>query len=149
MCVSLFKFKTTHETPRGFFFVLKSLEEGTEHLMKHLFLVGLGLLGHALYVAFSMQEALQAHHHSASGGLAFVQTITGASSSQNGGASLPLWVVMEVLVGFVLAIIGYVTQAKLQTVRLSDHQATMRYEHAVFTDFIHFNHRGAVVSARQ
>lgn len=118
--------------------------------MKVLFFIGLALLGHAIYAAYSMQDALQAHHHAAGGGIAFVQTLTGAPSSASGAASLPLWIVVEVLLGFALALVGYIQQTKLQTVRLSDSQATMRYEHAAYTqDFFHFNHRGAVVAARQ
>lgn len=120
--------------------------------MKLLFYAGLVLLSHATYVAFSMQDALQAHHHGAGGGLAFVQTLTGAPATVSNnaeGASLPLWVVVEVLIGFVLALLGYVMGTKLQSVRLADQQATMRYEHAIYTtDFFHFNHRGAVVAAR-
>ncbi|CUG91626.1 magnesium transporter, putative [Bodo saltans] len=116
--------------------------------MKILFYIGLALLGHSIYAAFSMQDALQAHHHGAGGGLAFVQTLTGATTQT--GASLPLWIAVEVLLGFALALVGYIAGTKLHMARLSDTQAMLRYENAVYTqDFFHFNHRGAVVSARQ
>lgn len=117
--------------------------------MRLVFVGGLALLGHAFHAAFSMQEALQAHHHAPGGGLAFLPSLGSLpSGSESSGASLPVWIVLEVIVGFILALIGYVAGTKLNKIRLSDHQSEMRYEHAVYTDFIHFNHRGAVVSSR-
>lgn len=114
--------------------------------MKPVFLIGAALLAHAFYAALSMQEALQAHHHGASSTLKPLD-LTSSTLAE----SLPLWIIVEVIIGMVLAMLGYIAQAQLQKIRMQDHQVDMRYEQCTYTgtDFVHFNHRGAVVSSKQ
>lgn len=105
------------------------------------FYLGLAMLVHAVYMAYSIREQLQARHH----GRSYVPAV------EFGGLSMPVTTMMvpiavEVLAGTVLGIVGFVQRNKMQKARLSDVTSTLRYDHQLNTGigFIHFNHRGTI-----
>jgi membrane magnesium transporter 1 len=106
------------------------------------FYLGVAMLVHSVYMAFSIREHLQTLHHGGS----YVPAVNFA------GLSMPVTTMMvpialEVLIGTVIGIVGFVQCNKLQKARLSDVTRYLRYDHQLNTGvgFIHFNHRGTVV----
>jgi hypothetical protein len=77
------------------------------------------------------------------------QTIS--SEHSESAASLPLYAVVEVLVGLAAVITGSLQSAKLQKIRRQDYSSQHRYDEAVYSgpDFIHFNTRGAAAARRR
>lgn len=100
-------------------------------------LVGAVLLMHAAFSAYMMREGLQAHHHHHGGD----SSIEGAK-----GHRLPLWLSIEVVAGFVLAVLGILYPKRFGSVLRCDTTQHFRYEHSTFTgyEFAAFNHRGIV-----
>lgn len=103
------------------------------------FYAGCIVLAHALYVALSAKENLQAWHH----GHSYVPALS------LGGVSLPtsaviLVIIVETVVGVLTAMFGAVGRAELQPARLSETTKYDRYDRSMFTGvgFTHFNHRG-------
>ncbi|KPA82281.1 hypothetical protein ABB37_03389 [Leptomonas pyrrhocoris] len=106
-----------------------------------IFYLGVLMLVHAVYMAYSIREQLQSLHH----GRSYVPAVN------FGGLSLPVTTMMipitvEVLAGTVMGIVGFVQRNKLHKARLSDVTRYMRYDHQLNTGvgFVHFNHRGTV-----
>lgn len=106
-----------------------------------IFYVGIVMLAHAVYMAYSIREQLQALHH----GRSYVPAV------DFGGLSMPVTTMMipiaiEVLIGTVMGIVGFVQRNQMQKARLSDVTKYLRYDHQLNTGigFVHFNHRGTV-----
>lgn len=105
------------------------------------FYLGIAMLVHAVYMAYSIREQLQALHL----GRAYVPAV------EFGGLSMPVTtmlipIAVEVLAGMVMGIIGFVQRNKMQKARLSDVTKLLRYDHQLNTGvgFVHFNHRGTI-----
>lgn len=129
--------------------------------MKYALYVGLGLLAHSVFLALQMQSELQAHHHGASANqripLPILFPATGAPDSTTTtervvgnadvGAPVPWYIVLELLIGFLLAALGYISARRFYPIRLKDHQESMRYEHVMCTgpDFVQF-HSGRMMA---
>ncbi|KAK7200741.1 hypothetical protein NESM_000132200 [Novymonas esmeraldas] len=107
----------------------------------YLFYAGLLLLTHAVYMAYSIREQLQAVHH----GRGFIPaTSLGGHSVSTTAMMVPITI--EVLAGMVLGIAGFAQRHKMQDARLSDVTKYLRYDDQMNTGvgFIHFSHRGTV-----
>jgi hypothetical protein len=126
-----------------------------------LFPAAVVLLAHATFVAFLMRDELQAHHHGVGGAIIsgsradsapLSSTATSTASPLVGGSVLPLYVVVEVLLGLVLAIGGCASSSSLHKVRQQDYLSSQSYDQSIFSgyEFAHFNHRGfAAVAASE
>ena len=106
-----------------------------------IFYLGVLILVHAVYMTYSIREQLQALQH----GRSYIPAV------EFGGRSMPVTTMMvpitlEVLIGTVTGIFGFVQCNKLNKARLSDVTKYLRYDHQLNTGvgFIHFNHRGTV-----
>ncbi|KAG5493206.1 hypothetical protein GH5_01946 [Leishmania sp. Ghana 2012 LV757] len=107
----------------------------------YLFYAGLLLLAHAVYMAYSIREQLQAAHHSR--GYIPVATIGGYSVSTT---AMMVPITIEVLAGSLLGIVGFAYRHKMQDARMCDVTQYLRYDNQMNSGvgFIHFNHRGTV-----
>ncbi|KPI90482.1 hypothetical protein ABL78_0412 [Leptomonas seymouri] len=105
------------------------------------FYLGVIALVHAVYMAYSIREQLQALHH----GSSYVPAVSFGSLSMP-VSTMMIPITVEALLGTVMGIVGFVQCSKLQKARLSDETRYLRYDHQLNTGvgFIHFNHRGAV-----
>lgn len=102
---------------------------------------GLLLLAHAFFLAFTVREPLQAVHR----GAVNIHPIRIANQSLSVNMFLAL-VSIEAIVGFVMAMIGFVPMMQLSPARASDQARNARYDQRMNTGkgFIHFNHRGTL-----
>ncbi|ORC93623.1 uncharacterized protein TM35_000015000 [Trypanosoma theileri] len=114
-----------------------------------LFPLGLLLLAHSLYNAHSLRDQLQEHHHkrnadvTTGGYFPFIFTMADNTAHVN-ATTIPIFI--ELLVGIVFAIVGYVKRLSLNHARLIDKNCDECYDSIMYTGvgFMHFNHRGAV-----
>ncbi|KAH9577585.1 hypothetical protein LSM04_008707 [Trypanosoma melophagium] len=118
-----------------------------------LFPLGLLLLAHSLYHAHSLREHLQERHHQKNGQVAAGGYFPFASAMADNTAhvnatTIPVFI--ELLVGVVLAIVGFVKQSTLHRARLIDKNREESYDSIMYTGvgFMHFNHRGALKGSR-
>ncbi|KAG5468273.1 hypothetical protein LSCM1_02251 [Leishmania martiniquensis] len=111
----------------------------------YLFYAGLLLLAHALYMAYSIREQLQAVHHSRS--YIPIDSLWGGSASST---TMMVPITIEVLLGALLGIAGFAHRHKMQDARLCDVTKYLRYDNQMNSGvgFIHFNHRGTVACKR-
>ncbi|CBZ30337.1 conserved hypothetical protein [Leishmania mexicana MHOM/GT/2001/U1103] len=114
-------------------------------VLDYLFYAGMLLLAHALYMAYSIREQLQAVHHSHG-------HIPAASFGGHNVSTTAMMVpiTLEVLAGTLLGIAGFAHSHKMQDARLCDVTKYLRYDNQMNSGvgFIHFNHRGTVACKR-
>ncbi|RNF01892.1 uncharacterized protein Tco025E_08502 [Trypanosoma conorhini] len=117
---------------------------------RFMFPAGLLLLAHSFFLALRIREQLQEHHHGGSGGVVasayfpVSSHATGALAHIN-ASTIPIFV--ELMVGVVVAIVGFVKQLKFKRARVIDNNCHERYDDVMFTGvgFMHFKHRGSVM----
>lgn len=108
----------------------------------YVFYAGLILLSHAVYMAYSIREQLQAAHHGGSGYI----PAANLGGLQVSTTAMMVPITIEVLAGLVLGIAGFAHRHQMQDARLSDVTKYLRYDNQMNTGigFVHFNHRGTV-----
>jgi len=110
--------------------------------------LGLVLLAHGFYFAFSHREVLQAHHHKGAHGFVPMADFTSGATALTSAKAVMIPVFLEVVVGMVLATLGYVRTKDLRPIRMQEHIRYARYDQQQNTGmgFMHFNHRGTLAS---
>lgn len=114
-------------------------------IKRYLFFVGIILLAHAFYMAYSFRHELKAHHHST--GVIPMASFGGSDVSVT---AVRVPIVIEVLAGMIITMIGFVQRKTLRPARLCDATRHLRYDHQMNTGvgFIHFNHRGTLAATK-
>ncbi|RNF11193.1 hypothetical protein TraAM80_01125 [Trypanosoma rangeli] len=118
-----------------------------------IFPAGLLLLAHSFFLALRIREQLQEHHHGSSSGVMAsayfpVSSSTAGALAHINASTIPIFV--ELMIGVVVAIVGFVKQSKFKRARIIDKNCHQRYDDVIFTGvgFMHFNHRGSAMGSR-